>query len=398
GRFHALPLILLFLQHHGDGSQRNTFIIDTHDVNCGTLEREERGAIRSSQITTPTNPVSNISLDSQTHPVTPVYPDAQAVDVAFVMANYSRLYPLMSRRMSELRLQGVATHLGNSSKDVDDEIQMEAPRGFQSQPQRGTGNQGTIWKAFRGNTRDLDSISEETRQDCNSTRRCSTNAYDGHLGNLGMLNNKVDSPSLQSIPQVLLSFEVHTPPATYLKEVKETLGIPMEVEPMDQMKLKDIRLDTCNHNIPLSSREVFGFDESEPQPQPLSSCPSLDVSIRDERGSEPPIKPHSLDSFWMKVIDPLTIHTPPSPHVACFYPKDVYCYYHPCIDDPKKHYGFKPGLIGSLTKNFLNLEVIENDFLGEGLSLPIKPKELENSRIKETHQLEHIIKQPLIKQ
>ncbi|GJV66660.1 hypothetical protein Tco_1482169 [Tanacetum coccineum] len=124
-------------------------------------------------------------------------------------------------------------------------------------------------------------------------------------------------------------------------------------------------------------RQVPIFDEPDPQPQPLPSCPSLDVSLGDERGLKPPIKPHSPDSFRMKAIDNFTIHTPPSSHVASFHLKDVYCYYHPCIDDLKKHYGFKAGLLRSLTKNFSNLEVIEDDFLGEGLSLPIKTKELE---------------------
>ncbi|GJU52575.1 ribonuclease H-like domain-containing protein [Tanacetum coccineum] len=136
----------------------------------------------------------------------------------------------------------------------------------------------------------------------------------------------------------------YTSPVTYLEEVEETLGTPIEVEPLDQTKLKDV-----------------------------------DISLGDERGPEPPIKSHSPGSFKMKEVDHLTIHTPPSPHVASFHPKDVYCYYHPCIDDPKKHYGFKPDLLGpsgSLGVDFLKLDVIENNFL-EGLSLPIKRKELE---------------------
>ncbi|GJU70911.1 hypothetical protein Tco_1262316 [Tanacetum coccineum] len=107
-------------------------------------------------------------------------------------------------------------------------------------------------------------------------------------------------------------------------------------------------------------REVPCFDEPEPQPNPLPNCPPLDVSLRDERGPKPPIKPHSPDSFRMKEIDNLTIHTPPSPQVASFYPKDVYCYSHQGLGDPKKHYGFKPCLLAqnrSLGVDFLNLEV-----------------------------------------
>ncbi|GJW58456.1 hypothetical protein Tco_0105187 [Tanacetum coccineum] len=132
------------------------------------------------------------------------------------------------------------------------------------------------------------------------------------------------------------------------------------------------------------------FDEPEPQPQLLSNCPSLDASIGNERGPEPPIKPPSPDSFRLKQVDHLTIHTPPSPHVASFHLNDTHCYYHPCIDDPKKLYGFKPGLLGqsgSLCVDFSNMEMIEDDwelepkevsFLERRLNLPVMPKEVEN--------------------
>ncbi|GKD03092.1 hypothetical protein Tco_1178066 [Tanacetum coccineum] len=151
--------------------------------------------------------------------------------------------------------------------------------------------------------------------------------------------DKVENPNPQSTPQVLPSFEEYTPPVTYPEEVEETLGTPIEVEPLDETQLEDLGLNTCNHDIPLSSREVPSFDKMKPQPQPLPNCPPLDISLGDKRGLEPPIKPHSPDSFRMKEVDHLTNHTPPSPHVASFHPKDTYCYYHPCIGDPKKHYG-----------------------------------------------------------
>ncbi|GJW16800.1 hypothetical protein Tco_0024236 [Tanacetum coccineum] len=207
----------------------------------------------------------------------------------------------------------------------------------------------------------------------------------------------------QSTPQVLLSFEENTPPVTYPDEVEEIMGIPIEVEPLDETPLEDLGLNTYNHDIPLSSREIPSFDELEPQPKLLPNCPSLDISFREERGPDPPIKPNSLDSFRMKVVDHLTIHTPPLPHMESFYPKDVYCYYHPCLDDPKKHYGFKPGLLGhsgSLGVDFSKLKMIEDDwefkfkevsFLKSGLNSPIKPKEVENVRIKEIDHLKHMI-------
>ncbi|GKC07952.1 hypothetical protein Tco_0999562 [Tanacetum coccineum] len=138
---------------------------------------------------------------------------------------------------------------------------------------------------------------------------------------------------------------------TYPEEFKETLGTLVEEEPLDYTKLEDVGLDTCNHGIPLSSREVPSFDEQEPQPQPLPNCPSLDVSLGDERGPAPPIKQHSPDSFRMKEVDHLTIHTPSSPHVAYSYPN---------------------GMI----KDDCELESKEVSFLGRGLTLPVKPKEV----------------------
>ncbi|GKD52638.1 hypothetical protein Tco_1281614, partial [Tanacetum coccineum] len=175
-------------------------------------------------------------------------------------------------------------------------------------------------------------------------------AYDEPLGDLDMMDDKVENPDTQSSPQVLPSFVEYAPPVTYLEEVDETLGTPVEVEPLNKPQLEDLGLNTFNHDIPFSAREV----------------PNLD---------EPPIKPLSSDSFRMKVVDLLTIHTPPSPHLASFYSKDMYFYYHPCIDDPKKHYGFKPG---------------------RGLNSLVRPKEVEKVRSKETHHFEHIIQQPIL--
>ncbi|GKC88078.1 hypothetical protein Tco_1148727 [Tanacetum coccineum] len=64
-------------------------------------------------------------------------------------------------------------------------------------------------------------------------------------------------------PQVIPSFEVYTPPVTYPDEVEETIGIPMEVEPLDHTKLEDLGLNTCNHGIPFSSREIPNVDEPD---------------------------------------------------------------------------------------------------------------------------------------
>nr|GEV74814.1 hypothetical protein [Tanacetum cinerariifolium] len=144
-------------------------------------------------------------------------------------------------------------------------------------------------------------------------------------------------------------------------EAEETIGILIEVKPLHEPQLKDLGLNTCNHDIPLNSRKVPSFDEPKPQPQPLPNCPPLDVNLGDKRGPNPPIKPHSPDSFRMNVVDKSIINTPPSPQVASFHPKDIYCYYHPCVYDLKKHYRFKPDLLGQggfLGVDLLNWEVI----------------------------------------
>ncbi|GJZ31726.1 hypothetical protein Tco_0576773 [Tanacetum coccineum] len=198
-------------------------------------------------------------------------------------------------------------------------------------------------------------LREEIRIEQNRTKKIKITRYPD-TEDLKPLNDHKFSETLTK--------EVYTPPVTYPDEVEEIIGIPMEVEPLEETQLEDLGLNTCNHNIPLSSREIPSFDEPEPQPNPLPNCPSLDVSLGEERGPEPPIKPHSPDSFRMKEVDHLTNHTPPSPHVASFHPKDTYCYYHPCIGDPKKHCGFKPGLLGhngSLGVDFSNMEMIEDD-------------------------------------
>ncbi|GJY95733.1 hypothetical protein Tco_0512094 [Tanacetum coccineum] len=60
------------------------------------------------------------------------------------------------------------------------------------------------------------------------------------------------------------------------------IGIPMEVEPLDQKKLEDVGLDNCNHDISLSSKEMPSIDEPETQLLP-NSLP-LDVNIERQRG------------------------------------------------------------------------------------------------------------------
>ncbi|GJW90846.1 hypothetical protein Tco_0168399 [Tanacetum coccineum] len=72
----------------------------------------------------------------------------------------------------------------------------------------------------------------------------------------------------------------------------------MEVEPLDHTKLEDLGLNTCNHDIPLSYREIPSVDE--PEPKPLPNLTFLCVNLGDKRGTDPPINPYSPGSFRMK--------------------------------------------------------------------------------------------------
>ncbi|GKA68513.1 hypothetical protein Tco_0768430 [Tanacetum coccineum] len=93
--------------------------------------------------TTPSSPTLMMSaaviLDGEEREV--CTPGTQAVEEAFIMANYSQLEPLMRRRMKELGMQGIVTHLNYSNEDVDEEREMGAPPEFQLQPLRETEGQ-----------------------------------------------------------------------------------------------------------------------------------------------------------------------------------------------------------------------------------------------------------------
>ncbi|GKD89062.1 hypothetical protein Tco_1364569, partial [Tanacetum coccineum] len=121
---------------------------------------------------------------------------------------------------------------------------------------------------------------------------------DEPIGDIDTMEDKVKNASPQRTPQVLLSFEVYTPPMTHPEEVEETIGIPMEVEPLDNMKLEDLGLNTNTHDLFLSSKGFYSVNELEPQLLPNFS--PLDVNLEDKRGTDAPINPYSPGSFRMK--------------------------------------------------------------------------------------------------
>ncbi|GJU97964.1 hypothetical protein Tco_1327235 [Tanacetum coccineum] len=88
------------------------------------------------------------------------------------------------------------------------------------------------------------------------------------IGDLDMMEDKVDNSSPQCTPQVLPSIELYTPSVTHPEEVEETIGILMEVEPLDHMKLDDLGLNTNTHDLFISSKGFPSVDELEPQLSP----------------------------------------------------------------------------------------------------------------------------------
>ncbi|GJY80676.1 hypothetical protein Tco_0493427 [Tanacetum coccineum] len=129
--------------------------------------------------------------------------------------------------------------------------------------------------------------------------KCMAWLDDEPIGDLDTMDDKAKNPSPQSTPR-LLSFKVYTLLVTHPEEVKETIGIPMEVEPLDHMKLEDLGLNTNTHDLFISSKGFPSVDEPEPQLLPKFS--PLDVNLGNKRGTDPPISPYSSGSFRMKVI------------------------------------------------------------------------------------------------
>ncbi|GKE18337.1 hypothetical protein Tco_1425914 [Tanacetum coccineum] len=154
--------------------------------------------------------------------------------------------------------------------------------------------------------------------------KCMAWLDDELIGDLDTMKDKVDNPSPQCTPQVLPSIELYTPPMTHPEEVEKTIGISMEVEPLDHMKLEDLGLNTNTHDLILSSKGFPSGDE--PEPQFLPNFSPVDVKLGDKRGTDPPINPYSLGSFRMKVVKPLTIHIPPSPHMAYLHRNVVFVF------------------------------------------------------------------------
>ncbi|GJW13077.1 hypothetical protein Tco_0017210 [Tanacetum coccineum] len=94
--------------------------------------------------------------------------------------------------------------------------------------------------------------------------KCMAWLDDDPIGDLDMMEDKAKNPSPQSTPQFLPSF-VYTPPVTHPEEVEETIGIPIEVEPLDYIKLEDLGLNTNTHDLFLSSKGFPSVNELEPQ-------------------------------------------------------------------------------------------------------------------------------------
>jgi hypothetical protein len=165
----------------------------------------------------------------------------------------------------------------------------------------------------------------------------------------------------------------------------------MEVEPFYQIELEDIGLNACSDNLTPSSREFPSVDE--PEPKSSHNFPSLDIHLGDKRGADPPINPCSPGSLRIKVVN----FKPCREEANIGVEHNLTCLHHPFMIDYKKHYGFKPGLLGQdgFPTRSLSKLIEDDPFLGENFNSPIDPNKLGKVMIKGAHPFEHIIHPPL---
>ncbi|GJZ01419.1 hypothetical protein Tco_0519380 [Tanacetum coccineum] len=108
-----------------------------------------------------------------------------------------------------------------------------------------------------------------------------------------------------------LAYDEHIDDLDMMAEVDETIGILIEVEPLDHMKLEELGSNTCSHGLCPNSREFPNVDK--PEPQPLLNLPFLDVNLGYKRGTDPSINPYSPGSFRMKslnLVNEVVYHSP----------------------------------------------------------------------------------------
>ncbi|GKA32579.1 hypothetical protein Tco_0718946 [Tanacetum coccineum] len=150
-------------------------------------------------------------------------------------------------------------------------------------------------------------------------------AYDEPIGDM---EDKVDNPSPQSTPQVLPSFEVYIPPVIYSKEVDETIGILMEVELLDHMKLEDLGLNTCTDMSKITRKQSktgkhgHGNQKSDQEaknsnPKPEKSKPSVNsvkewstkVTTKRQNPNKSPLVPQVSRNIqdWLRSLHSLCL-------------------------------------------------------------------------------------------
>nr|GEY55345.1 hypothetical protein [Tanacetum cinerariifolium] len=124
-------------------------------------------------------------------------------------------------------------------------------------------------------------------------------AYDEPIGDLDMMEDKVDNPRPQSTPQVLPSFELYTPPVTYSKEVEETLGTPMEVEPLEETHLEDLGFLEQSRSLGVDFLNIEMIEDDlklEPKEE----------SVRTNLKEEAPLLELRDDSDWRPLASYIT--------------------------------------------------------------------------------------------
>ncbi|GKA58181.1 hypothetical protein Tco_0757369 [Tanacetum coccineum] len=89
-----------------------------------------------------------------------------------------------------------------------------------------------------------------------------------------------------------------------IKQLEEYMGVirsdfmQLSLKVIEKLKYEIRAEENRVKKIEKITREILGVDE--PDPQLLPNFSPLDVNLGDKRGTDPPIKPHTPDSFRMK--------------------------------------------------------------------------------------------------
>ncbi|GJX16690.1 hypothetical protein Tco_0217522 [Tanacetum coccineum] len=122
---------------------------------------------------------------------------------------------------------------------------------------------------------------------------------------MGVIGSDFMQLSLEVIGKLKEEIKMKENRSRRLRRSRVPLALSL-VQRITEMSSPDMMRKIRTHKVPyksshhLSAKEILSVDEPEPQLLPKFS--PLDVNLEDKRGTDPPIKPHSTNSFRMEVI------------------------------------------------------------------------------------------------